>query len=413
MKTKMTKIMIATLAIVIVVAVGMVILSNPSTGTGTNNGIPGTSYKAAMGKITMASALPESRVSVSLYRVTPRDNDIIMLYVKQVARTRPSVISEKDAPAAAIKILDNYGGLPKDAVLRSSETSYIKRFNRTTQQDEIVSPVDTDVWYRRQLDGMPVLWGGYIEVTLGEKGELLELRKVWRTVEPAGTVRVIPASVAFEKLLQGNDLDRTKGPFDVAINRIRLGYYENPNNVSQAYIEPVWFFQGSMQGNSNITFSVYARQFANFTQTPATTAKSVSGKSVQQKDPFTATFTDTSDANPTKWQWDFGDGTTSSEKNPMHKYNTAGTYNVTLTVWNDLGSDTTTQKYTVDAAPVKKADVNVTVKSSDTPVGLNETITTTSPTLSTIVIAGNVIANTTVTTLPITTIPSATITVNA
>ncbi len=105
---------------------------------------------------------------------------------------------------------------------------------------------------------------------MGENGELLELRKIWRTVEPAGTVRVIPASVAFEKLLQGGDLDRTKGPFEVKINKIRLGYYEDPNNVPQEYIEPVWFFQGhqgSAPYQSNMTFFVYARQFADFNQT--------------------------------------------------------------------------------------------------------------------------------------------------
>ena len=30
--------------------------------------------------------------------------------------------------------------------------------------------------------------------------------------------------------------------------------------------------------------------------------------------------------------WDFGDGTTSSDQNPTHKYEKAGVYNVTLTV---------------------------------------------------------------------------------
>ncbi|AIJ06361.1 PKD domain containing protein [Methanocaldococcus bathoardescens] len=51
-------------------------------------------------------------------------------------------------------------------------------------------------------------------------------------------------------------------------------------------------------------------------------------------------FADKSVSNPgsiVKWFWDFGDGTTSNEKNPSHKYSREGVYTVTLTVWNDVG----------------------------------------------------------------------------
>ncbi|MEN8225976.1 MAG: PKD domain-containing protein, partial [Bacteroidota bacterium] len=35
------------------------------------------------------------------------------------------------------------------------------------------------------------------------------------------------------------------------------------------------------------------------------------------------------------WTWDFGDGTTSSEQNPVHTYNETGTFNVCLTITTD------------------------------------------------------------------------------
>jgi len=53
---------------------------------------------------------------------------------------------------------------------------------------------------------------------------------------------------------------------------------------------------------------------------------------------LTVKFTDTSTNNPNKWNWDFGDGTNSTEQNPVHVYDKEGTYHVTLAATNDGGS---------------------------------------------------------------------------
>ncbi len=37
-------------------------------------------------------------------------------------------------------------------------------------------------------------------------------------------------------------------------------------------------------------------------------------------------------SNATSWLWNFGDGTTSTERNPSHKYNVQGNYTISLTV---------------------------------------------------------------------------------
>lgn len=47
--------------------------------------------------------------------------------------------------------------------------------------------------------------------------------------------------------------------------------------------------------------------------------------------PLTVQFLDTSTQSPETWTWNFGDGTTSQEQNPVHIYQTPGTYRVTLT----------------------------------------------------------------------------------
>ena len=57
--------------------------------------------------------------------------------------------------------------------------------------------------------------------------------------------------------------------------------------------------------------------------------------------PLVVRFTDASTGNATAWAWDFGDGGTSPDQNPVHAYLTAGTYTVTQTVTNADGSNST------------------------------------------------------------------------
>lgn len=52
---------------------------------------------------------------------------------------------------------------------------------------------------------------------------------------------------------------------------------------------------------------------------------------------------DQSKNNPDSWTWDFGDGETSTSKDPVHKYTSPGTYTVSLTTKNKKGSDTKTK----------------------------------------------------------------------
>jgi PKD repeat protein len=53
--------------------------------------------------------------------------------------------------------------------------------------------------------------------------------------------------------------------------------------------------------------------------------------------PLDVEFTDMSAGFPTSWQWDFGDGATSTQQHPEHVYTTPGTYTVTLQVANSAG----------------------------------------------------------------------------
>ncbi len=50
-------------------------------------------------------------------------------------------------------------------------------------------------------------------------------------------------------------------------------------------------------------------------------------------------FTDVSTGNPDNWEWDFGDGTRSTEQNPIHTFRGAGEYDVVLTVGRSADGD--------------------------------------------------------------------------
>ena len=80
-------------------------------------------------------------------------------------------------------------------------------------------------------------------------------------------------------------------------------------------------------------------------------------------EPLTVQFVDASINSPNSWVWSFGDGGTSTLQDPTHTYTTPGTYTVTLTASNAMGSNTVSQPgyITVNAAvPVASFTANVT-----------------------------------------------------
>jgi PKD repeat protein len=63
-------------------------------------------------------------------------------------------------------------------------------------------------------------------------------------------------------------------------------------------------------------------------------------------------FSDLSSNSPTTWAWTFGDGSSSSEQNPLHTYTANGSYTVCLTAGNGTGADTDCQPVTVTGVVV-------------------------------------------------------------
>ncbi|MBD3285948.1 PKD domain-containing protein [candidate division WOR-3 bacterium] len=118
------------------------------------------------------------------------------------------------------------------------------------------------------------------------------------------------------------------------------GYHSGLQNPTYTYdtagIYDVTLIVTNVQGTDTAYEESYIRvvsdsQFlgANFTAEPT------SGPP-----PLEVQFTDHSTGNPTSYFWDFGDEKSSVEQNPVHTYEEAGSYNVTLVVSDEECFDT-------------------------------------------------------------------------
>lgn len=94
------------------------------------------------------------------------------------------------------------------------------------------------------------------------------------------------------------------------------------------------------------------------------TANTTSGCS-----PVSVNFQDQSSGNVTSYLWDFGNGNTSTKKNPSAIYTQPGTYTVELTVNNGQSQETKTDFITIYANP--QADISVSSNGGCAPKTIN------------------------------------------
>jgi PKD repeat protein len=110
--------------------------------------------------------------------------------------------------------------------------------------------------------------------------------------------------------------------------------YSTPNtyNVRLTVQGPDLSNGSSNSSTTAVQIRVLAPSKADFTASPTT------GDS-----PLAVQFHDQSAGNPTAWIWDFGDGTTGSDRNPRHVYNKPGPFNVSLRVTGPGGTANVTR----------------------------------------------------------------------
>jgi PKD repeat protein len=112
---------------------------------------------------------------------------------------------------------------------------------------------------------------------------------------------------------------------------------KNPTHI---YTKPGIFSVTLFSGNEFGTAQLTKSGIINTGVVPET---EFAAENRQGDPPLTVRFHDFSAGKPITWSWDFGDGSTSTEKDPVHLYTKEGRYTTTLRVANAFGSDSLTR----------------------------------------------------------------------
>ena len=162
-------------------------------------------------------------------------------------------------------------------------------------------------------------------------------------------------------------LDRTpdiQGPYSGVISWDVTGKVAGKDEVTLAYSR-------DFPATGTAAFYKIPLAFLVVKKTPPPPVANFSANITGGDASLTVRFTDESTGDPTSWEWDFGDGGSSTEQNPEYTYETPGTYTVSLTVSNNVGRDTLTKTGYItvtDPAGPLSADFEANITTGEVPL---------------------------------------------
>ncbi|MCF3648177.1 PKD domain-containing protein [Synoicihabitans lomoniglobus] len=121
-------------------------------------------------------------------------------------------------------------------------------------------------------------------------------------------------------------------------------------NLEQAYL---WLDLGNEEGETegypakNVRKAYIRKGWLRAKSTPNSITSNFTPSSLLGVAPLQVTFDNTSEGEVTLWSWNFGNGETSTEKNPSYTFKNPGDYVVTLKVANNTSSDISQRKISI------------------------------------------------------------------
>jgi len=134
--------------------------------------------------------------------------------------------------------------------------------------------------------------------------------------------------------------------------------------LSNEKVNLYFYTEVANQDHQDVSEEADATSYANleitlYTSTPRFTMNVNSGVV-----PLSVNFTNTSLGNVQSWQWDFGDGGTSTVESPSHTYTSVGTFTAKLTVTDTNNRVAIAEKTVTVTAPVLHPSVTITAPSA-------------------------------------------------
>ncbi len=197
----------------------------------------------------------------------------------------------------------------------------------------------------------------------------------WTIDMTAGTMNsdYYPGGSKLQALIDSGDAELIKeintppppiADFTFSVNDLTVQFSDASNDPDGDIVDYHWDFgdgNGSSQANPNHTYLAAGTYIVSLTVTDNEGQIASINKAVTVVDASSTptanftfsshdhviSFTDTStdsDGTIVEWLWEFGDGETSTESNPVHEYELSGTYVVKLTVTDNDGYTDSTMK---------------------------------------------------------------------
>lgn len=275
---------------------------------------------------------------------------------------------------------------------RRNEDGDIYMYEISTSKEIRLTSGKSEQWGRPAIFGDRIVWtdsrNGYdiymynlstsreTQITTNELGQeypdIFEDRIVWvnwrsgnsdiymYNLSTSKETRISTSGLAFNPAIYGNWI-----VWQDSRNGNRNIYYNNGNRDIYVYdLSTQKEIQITTSKSDQINPSIYGNRivwedYCNGNNSPdiymctlnsSPLTASFSTSSTYGNESLKVCFTDNTIGEPTTWEWNFGDGTNSTEQNPEHVYSTEGNYTVTLTTSNEYGTDTNVSEIKVQSA---------------------------------------------------------------
>lgn len=176
-------------------------------------------------------------------------------YSKLYSSNNTNIPSDDEVARIATEYLKEKGWLPDDFRLQSVEAVTEQNAADITAPPRIIGKV---AYFYRYIGDWPVLGVSRIVVHVGDNGEIVGVKKLFKDIEPAGNMSLKSVDQAFAELRAGDAVLSTDNPNvkQAAVQDVHLAYWEDAGSISdQPYLQPVYVFTAKATEGAADTFS--------------------------------------------------------------------------------------------------------------------------------------------------------------